>query len=208
MTSSEKLPGVIFVMIGPGGAGKNAIMKAIMATVAGVIQLATATTRPMRPDERQGREHVFVSEREFRRMIRAGDLLEHQEVTPGKFYGIPRRTVQEALSAGAARIADIEVLGAIELQAAFPQNVVQIFVTAPGADISEQLAVLEKRMRARADDATDIEQRLQRARTLELPYQTRCDYVVVNDDLTRAIETTTTIIRRELMKRQPQGETS
>ena len=208
MTSFDKLPGVIFVMIGPGGAGKNAIMKAIMRADSGIIQLATATTRPMRPDERQGREHVFVSERQFRRMIRAGELLEYQEVTPGKFYGIPRRTVQDALCAGAARIADIEVLGAIELKTAYPQNVVQIFVTAPGADIAEQLLVLEARMRARADEATDIDQRLTRARTLELPYQTRCDYVVVNDDLARAIETTTTIIRRELLKRQPQGETT
>ncbi len=202
MARSENFPGVIFVMIGPGGAGKNAIMKAVMASFPAIKQLATATTRPMRADERQGREHLFVSEPRFRAMLNAGDLLEHQEVTPGKFYGIPRQTVTDALSAGAARIADIEVLGAIELAAAFPANVVQIFVTAPGHDQAAQLHVLEERMRMRADAATDIEERLERARTLELPYQARCDYVVVNDDLARAIAKTAGIIRREMLERQ------
>ena len=81
-------------------------------------------------------------------------MLEYQEVTPGKYYGIPGRTVFEVLTAGAARIADIEVLGAIELAAAYPQNVVQIFVTVPGDDIAQQMALLEARMRGRADEAT------------------------------------------------------
>ena len=206
MTPRENHPGVVFVMIGPGGAGKNAIMKAIMAAFPAVRQLATATTRPMRADERQGREHLFVSEARFRSMIQHDELLEHQEVTPGKYYGIPRRTVDESLAAGAALIADIEVLGAMQLAAAYPDNVVQIFITVPGGDIAEQLSVLRKRMRARADAATDIEQRLERARTLELPYQRRCDYIVVNDDLARAIMNTSTIVRREMNQRRKQGE--
>ena len=208
MTLSENLPGVIFVMIGPGGAGKNAIMKAVIAAFPAIRQLATATTRPMRADEKQGREHLFVNERRFRQMIRRDELLEHQEVTPGKYYGIPRRTVLEALSAGGARIADIEVLGAIELEAAYPRNVVQVFITVPGADSAAQLALLEERMRRRADNATDIAQRLERARTLELPYQARCDYIVVNDDLAQAIAATAAIISRELDERQLQGAAS
>ncbi|MCY3916045.1 MAG: hypothetical protein OXG49_08535 [Chloroflexi bacterium] len=204
MASAENLPGIIFVIIGPGGAGKNAIMKAVIAATPALQQLATATTRLMRADEMQGREHLFVSAQQFQEMISRDELLEHQEVTPGKHYGIPRRTVLEVLTAGAARIADIEVLGAIELAAAYPRNVVQVFITVPGDDIAQQMAVLEARMRARADEATDIGQRLKRARTLELPYQTRCDYIVVNDDLAQAIETTAAIIRREMVERQLQ----
>ena len=205
MSLSESLPGVIFVMIGPGGAGKNAIMKAVISAMPAIQQLATATTRPMRADEQQGREHLFVSEQTFRKMIRDDELLEHQEVTPGKLYGIPRQTVIDGLRAGAARIADIEVLGAIELAAAYPRNVVQLFVTVPGADSAAQLDLLGERMRGRADAATDIEQRLERARTLELPYQTRCDYIVVNDNLAQAIETTASFIRREMAARQLQA---
>ena len=205
MSDSKKLPGVIFVMIGPGGAGKNAIMKALMADNPAIRQLATATTREMRGDEAQGREHLFVSKERFERMIAAGELLEYQEVTPGKFYGIPRQSVAAGLAAGEIRIADIEVIGAGILADNFGENVVQIFVTAPGASLAEQLAVLQKRMKERDDAYTDIDQRLRRARELELPYQSRCDYVVVNDCLAAAIERTRGIIERELTERQLAG---
>lgn len=208
MNASESLPGVIFVMIGPGGAGKNAIMRAIIAGSRSVRQLPTATTRPMRPDEKQGREHHFVSMETFQKLLSKRQLLEYQEVTPGKFYGIPRQLVLDCLRAGKARIADIEVLGAKKLAAAFPQNVVQIFVTVPGAKMAAQLKVLEERMRLRADAITDIDCRLQRAAEIELPYQSRCDHIVVNDRLSSAIEATRHIIDRELAARHLQGVTS
>ncbi len=201
MSPAEKGSGVIFVMIGPGGAGKNAIMRALIAASPDIRQLATATTRPMRAEEKQGREHVFVSQCRFREMIDSGQLLEFQEVTPGKYYGIPRQAVSDALSAGGIRIADIDVLGAEHLAAAFPDNVAQIFVTVPGNDRAEQLDVLRKRMLLRADLNTDIKQRLKRAEALELPYQSRCDYVVVNDNLESAIARTGTIIAEELRAR-------
>ena len=201
MILAEQGAGVIFVMIGPGGAGKNAIMKALIAGSDEIRQLATATTRPMRADEMQGREHLFLNECQFKEMIQAGQLLEYQEVTPGKFYGIPRHTVTVVLSAGGIRIADIDVLGAGDLATAFPGNVVQIFVTVAGADLAEQLAVLRGRMQQRADENTDIERRLKRAEALELPYQCHCDYVVVNDDLPGAIARTRSIIADELRAR-------
>ena len=205
MKSSESLRGLILVMIGPGGAGKNAIMKAIIKHYANIRQLATATTRDMRPDEKQGREHVFVSPQLFKAMIARGELLEHQEVTPGKFYGIPRQTVADGLKNAEVRIADIEVLGAEKLARAYPANVVQVFVTVPGETIDEQSKVLEGRMRQRADGATDIHHRLERARTLELPYQSQCDYVVVNGTLAGAISSTRAIVEEELSRRGLQG---
>lgn len=208
MSASESLPGVIFVMIGPGGAGKNAIMRAIIAGSPSVRQLPTAATRPMRPDEEQGREHHFVSLETFRKLLSDGQLLEYQEVTPGKFYGIPRQLAVDCLRAGKARIADIEVLGAQKLAAAFPQNVVQIFVTVPGEQIAAQLTVLEERMRRRADAITDIDSRLQRAAEIELPYQSRCDHIVVNARLSSAIAATRHIIDRELAARRLQEATA
>ena len=193
--------GIIFVLVGPGGAGKNAIMQAIIRDEPEIQQLATATTRPMRADEAQGREHLFVSRQRFQDMIRAGELLEHQEVTPGKFYGVPRGAVRDCLRRRQIRIADIEPLGAKRLVESFPQHTVQIFVTVPGATLAGQLDLLERRMRQRDDGATDIDERLQRAKTLELPYQKHCDYIVVNEDLERAISQTRGIIRCEREKR-------
>ncbi len=208
MIDSGTLSGVIFVMIGPGGAGKNAIMKAIIARHMGVQQLATATTRPMRADEEQGREHLFISTETFQQMITNDELLEFQEVTPSKFYGIPRQAVAESLSQGETRIADIEVLGARALVTAFPENVVQIFVTVPGETLDDQLDVLESRMLKRDDNTTNIEKRLERAKVLELPYQSQCDYVVVNDTLEHAIDLVADIIQQELKNRQLIGECS
>ena len=204
MSASESLPGVIFVMIGPGGAGKNAIMRAVIAGSPTVRQLPTATTRPMRADEQQGREHHFVSMDGFRRLLSAGQLLEYQEVTPGKFYGIPRQLVIDCLRTGEARIADIEVYGAQKLAAAFPNNTVQIFVTVPGAKLQSQLNLLRERMQRRADAFTDIDSRLRRAQEVELPYQDKCDHIVVNDCLSSAIEATGDIIERELTARRLQ----
>ena len=201
MKSAEAASGVIFVMIGPGGAGKNAIMKAIIARYDNIAQLATATTRAMRPDEAQGREHLFLSAEEFQDMLDNDQLLEYQEVTPGKFYGIPRQSVIDCLEEGQILIADIEVLGAKKLVAAYPQSVVQIFVTVPGETIDEQLEVLERRMRQRDDGATDIRERLERARELELPYQGECNHILVNDNLEHAIAKAQLIIRRELKQR-------
>ncbi|MCY4144954.1 MAG: hypothetical protein OXE95_05360 [Chloroflexi bacterium] len=201
MNASESLPGVIFVMIGPGGAGKNAIMRAIIADSPSLRQLPTATTRPMRLDEEQGREHHFMSMAAFKKLLSAGQLLEYQEVTPGKFYGVPRQLALDCLRAGKARIADIEALGAKKLAAAFPQNVVQIFVTVPGANMAAQLTVLAERMRQRADAITDISCRLQRAEAIELPYQSQCDHIIVNDRLSSAIAAARRIIDRELAAR-------
>lgn len=200
MTHSENLTGVIFVMIGPGGAGKNAIMRAIIEQSKIVSQLATATTRPMRADEQQGREHLFIDLEKFQDMIRNNELLEYQEVTSNRFYGIPRQSVVDNLTQSKVLIADIEVLGAQELAKAFPQHIVQIFVTVPGNTAQEQLAVLEERMRQRGD-GTNIAERLERAKTLEFPYQAHCNYVVVNDELTHAIELVSDIIQQELKQR-------
>ncbi len=201
MNSSENARGLILLMIGPGGAGKSAIMKAIIRHYASIQQLATATTRDMRSGEKQGREHLFMTPQEFKTMIAKGQLLEHQEVTPGKFYGIPRQAVADCLNKAEVRIADIEVLGAEKLAQAYPENVVQVFVTVPGETLDEQSQVLEGRMRQRDDGATDIDQRLERARRLELPYQSQCDYVVVNGALAGAIAATRAIVDKELGRR-------
>lgn len=207
MNQSDNLTGVIFVMIGPGGAGKNAIMRAIIEQSDNITQLATATTRPMRDDEQQGREHLFITTEEFKQMIANGELLEYQEVTPTRFYGIPRQSVLESLQDSVIRIADIEVLGAQELVKAFPKHIVQIFVTVPGETLEDKLRVLTKRMQQR-DNTTQIQERLKRAQMLEFPYQKNCDYVVINDELSHATQLVNDIIQKELKQRGLVGEPS
>jgi guanylate kinase len=193
--SYDQHHGTLFVLVGPGGTGKNTLMNAFMKNHPEVVkQLATATTRPKRDNEEHGREHLFVSLDEFRRMLANNELLEHQEVTPTKYYGIPRASVENSIYYGRNLIADIEVRGAEILRQTYPEDVVLIFVTVPGKTIDEKLRVLQHRMIVRLDrmpteqDREDIQHRLDRALKLEFPFESQCQYTVVNDEFPAALE--------------------
>lgn len=199
--------GMLFVLVGPGGTGKNTLMYAILEHHPEIKQLATATTRKMRPNEQQGREHLFVSLERFKEMIENDELLEHQEVTPGSFYGIPRATVDDAIETGQFLIADIEVLGAKILQENYPKDTQLIFVTVPGDTLDAKLDVLKRRMQGRHDahqteaDAARIQQRLDRARQLEFPFAAHCDDILINDHLEVAVGELDDIISRKIAQR-------
>lgn len=203
MAISEKQRGLIFVLVGPGGAGKNALMRAAIAQVPGLTQLATATTRPRRNDELEGREHYFMDTESFRQLIAEDALLEWQEVTPNKFYGIVRDRVETKLAEGHLLMADIEVLGARILRESYPDDVVLIFVTVPGETEEDRLNLLRQRMSNpdRNEAQSLIDTRIDRARTLELPFEEFCDYSIVNDDREVAVGELIGIIHTRLQER-------
>lgn len=174
--------GLLFVLVGPGGAGKNTLMTILMQRLPTLQKLVTATTRSIRAKEVEGIDHYFVSLERFRELMIHGELLEHTEVTPGKFYGILRTPVEQALNASKYLIADIDVLGARILRATYPEDVVLIFVTVPGETDEERLANLRRRMEERGESPLLIEERLQRARSIELPFAAECDCTVINPD--------------------------
>ncbi|QPC81515.1 guanylate kinase [Phototrophicus methaneseepsis] len=209
MVADKDGRGLLFVMVGPGGAGKNTIMSIAIERLDNLSKLITATTRPMRPGEINGVNYQFVDLAQFREMIDRDELLEHQEVTKGKFYGIPRANVDTYLDNGHDLVADIEVLGARILRQTYPSDTVMIFLTVPGNTEEEVLTTLRERMEQRRDNPTVIEERLLRARLLELPFQVECDYVIVNDDIDRTAEELITIIQQERMaRRHPSQVTS
>lgn len=164
--------GLLFVMVGPAGVGKNAIMNEVLHELPDLHQLPTATTRPMRDTEQQGREHWFVTEAEFRRMEKNHELIESQ-VVHKHLYGTPRQTIERAMQDGRDLIADIEVLGATYLHTAYPSNTVLIFVEPPSVD--ELIA----RMAKRGETQEEINTRLQRVE-MEMQYAPQCDYLITN----------------------------
>lgn len=178
MTVQERL-GMLFILVGPGGVGKNALMGYVMANLPDLRQLPTATTRSPRESEQHGIEHLFVSVDDFRQMIANDELLEHQEVHPGKFYGVPRATVEDAIYQKRDLIADIEFKGATILRAAYPENAQAVFIAPPS------LEALEIRMRERGDNQTDIDNRFDRLPS-EMFYAPTCDHVIVNDNFEAA----------------------
>ncbi len=195
MAESTPCRGVLFVLVGPAGVGKNTTMARVMEKMPPIRQLPTMTTRAIRPNEQQGREHHFVTLDEFRDMISRQALIEYQEVYPGKFYGTPRQALQEALDAQKKMIADIDVVGASKLKAAFPNEVVLIFIAPPSLD------TLEKRLRKRGNmPEEEISKRLARA-SFELGYADHSDYRVINDRLDQTVQAVVEIIGKELNKR-------
>lgn len=190
---SSRQWGLLFVLVGPPGVGKNAMMNTVLSQIPSLRQLPTATTRPMRPNEQEGREHLFVSPAEFQRMIDEGDLIEWQ-VVHGYQYGTPRSTVQQAMSAGQDLIADIEVLGATYLRSIFPENVVLIFVQPPSVD------ELVHRMHNRGETESEIQKRMQRVE-MEMRYAAQCDYLITNDSIDRASDILRSIILAEYSRR-------
>lgn len=168
--------GIFFMVVGPPGAGKNTLMNDALRRLTWLKHLATCTTRKPRPGERESGEYHFVSMAHFRQMIAGDELLEWQEVHPGRYYGVPRQAVERGLAAGENLIADLDVLGATCLQMLYPENTVLIFVEPPSPQ------ELTRRMQGRGDPAADIQSRIRRVQ-MEMQYAALADEVIVNDDL-------------------------
>lgn len=172
--SSQRRLGLLFVLVGPPGVGKNTLMNAVLERFNDLKQLPTATTRSPRPSEKQGREHLFVNHEEFERMIQTNALIESQEVH-GEWYGMPKATVEQAIDSEQDLIADIDVKGATYLRVIYPDNAVLIFIQpASTQDLRTQ-------MQSRGETAAEIEKRMRRVE-MEMQYAPLCDYLITNEN--------------------------
>jgi guanylate kinase len=181
--------GILFVMTGASGVGKDTIRRAALPDLGDVFYSVSATTRSRRPGEVHGREYYFHDRETFEAMIRGDALLEYAEYV-GDFYGTPSAAVDAALAMGRDVLLETELVGARQVKAKRP-NAVMIFIAPPS------LSELERRLRGRGtDDETKIQKRLARARD-EIRAVREFDYVVVNDLLADAVGTFQSILRAE-----------
>jgi guanylate kinase len=195
--------GLLFVFSGPSGVGKNTIMKKVMEAMPDLRQLPTATTRPPRDDEQEGREHEFLNEEMFRRRILDKALIEWQIIHDKGVYGVPRRTIQDAILGGRLVVADVDVLGAMHLKKEFDGYVALIFVKAPDAQ------TLEGRIRKREEgiSETDLAARLRRA-DFELGFADKYDHEIINkeNELDEAVADALDIICQECERPRPAAQ--
>jgi guanylate kinase len=183
--------GRLFVVTGPSGAGKGTLIRALLRRRPDLAIAVSATTRPQRPGEEDGREYHFMAEPEFERRVRDGEFLEHVVYVSGHRYGTLHAEVERILEAGRSCVLELETQGAREVEAERPDTV-SIFIAAPS------FAELERRLRDRAtESAGEIGERLELARR-QVEEQADFDHVVVNDDVERATRELERFIEAEL----------
>lgn len=180
----------VFVVSGPSGAGKGTLIRGVMKYFPTLDVAISATTRAARPGEVHGREYWFLSNEEFDRHVEQGDFLEHVEFA-GNRYGTLYSEIDRLHDLGHHVILELELNGALAVEQG-PMASTLIWIESP--DFEE----LERRLRSRASDSSEeIERRMAVARS-QVDAKQHFEYVVVNDDQTRAIAELQAIIEREL----------
>ncbi|MBW2618479.1 MAG: guanylate kinase, partial [Deltaproteobacteria bacterium] len=178
--------GRLFVVAGPSGVGKSTLERRLLAEVDNLAYSVSATTRPPRPAEEEGRDYFFVSRKEFDRLVKAGELAEWAEFY-GHCYGTPARFIEETLACGQDLLVDVEVEGMAQLRDRFAEAIYILIVPPSKASLKERLLA-----RGTEGEAA-VRQRLKRAfyelSQLLAVYQERpegersCEYLIVNDNL-------------------------
>ena len=173
MNSPSK--GVLFVFSGPSGVGKDTVLELFLRENLTTVKSISATTRPMREGEVDGRDYFFLTEERFEQMIAAGQMLEYARYG-GSYYGTPRAFVEEELKAGRNVILKIEVQGAFQVRRLMPEAVL-IFVMPPS------FAELRRRLTGRGTDSQESIRRRLKTAVEEIACAKDYDYIIVNDDL-------------------------
>src|SRR5690242_1487491 len=187
--------GLMFVLSSPSGAGKTTLSRLLIERVTGLSMSVSATTRPMRPGEVDGKDYLFVDHVRFEEMVKRGELLEWARVFDNR-YGTPRVPVEEALSSGRDVLFDIDWQGTQQLREKARADVVSVFILPPSA------ADLERRLHSRAQDSDDvIRGRMDRA-AHELSHWAEYDYIVINQNVDEAFAEVHSILKAERLKRE------
>jgi guanylate kinase len=185
-SSTSRAPSVI-VVTGPSGAGKGTLIREVLERVPGIGATVSATTRHRRPGELDGKEYYFLSTEDFLTRIERGDLLEYVTYVSGHRYGTLRSELDRIRSEGRVPLLELETEGALRVKGEVP-GAVTIFIS---ASVEE----LERRLRERATESTgEIGERIALARH-QLEQADEFDYTVENDELDRAVEELTRLVR-------------
>jgi len=189
--------GLMLVLSSPSGAGKTSISRALLARDGNLSLSVSATTRPQRQGETDGKDYHFVATEDFEAMVAAGQLLEHARVF-GHLYGTPREPVEAALSAGCDVLFDVDWQGTQQLAERARDDLVSVFILPPST------AELEQRLRSRARDPEDVVQSRMAKAADEMSHWAEYDYVIVNRDLEDSIVEVQAILAAERLRRERQ----
>ncbi len=177
------------VISAPSGSGKSTIINEIIKDETLKLEFSvSATTRPPRGDEVDGVDYYYLTVDEFKNAIERDELIEYEEVYPGRFYGTLKREIERINEAGRNPILDLDVKGGVNVKKIYGERCTSIFIQAPSVE------VLRTRLENRATDSPEeIEKRVDKA-AFEMSFADRFDYCVVNDNLQEAVANVHNII--------------
>lgn len=184
--------GLLVIFSGPSGSGKGTIMKSLLARRDDTVLSVSMTTRAPRPGEIDGYHYHFVTREEFKKTIEEDGFLEYAEYN-GNFYGTPEAPIRRLLNEGKNVMLEIEVQGAEKVMD-HRSDVVSIFITTPSYE------ELERRLRGRGTEPEEVIQGRMRTSQYELSRAFRYQYIVLNDEVEKAVERIITIIDAEHMR--------
>jgi guanylate kinase len=181
--------GKSIIVSAPSGAGKTTIVHHLLSLDIGLEFSVSATSRPMRANEVDGKDYHFLSVKEFKSRIAAGEFVEYEEVYPGRFYGTLRSELERIWTNGHHAIFDVDVVGGLDLKKVYQATALALFVAPPS------LNALELRLYGRNTETVEsLRMRIDKA-AHEITFQDRFDAVIVNDDRDRACLEASKLVR-------------
>ncbi|NLA50632.1 MAG: guanylate kinase [Alcaligenaceae bacterium] len=176
----KNYPGNVFMVVAPSGAGKSSLVNALLNEDSNIGLSISCTTRAPRPGETNNVHYTFLSLDEFKELKENNQLLEWAQVHDN-FYGTPKAYVQERVDQGQDILLEIDWQGAAQVREHFPE-VVDIFILPPSIEI------LKERLQKRGQDSAEVIERRIRAAGEEIEHANECEYVIINDDFSVALQ--------------------
>lgn len=184
--------GKLFVFSAPSGSGKTTIVRKLLREFDDLVFSISATTRKRRGNEVEGKDYFFISEEEFKRKIENEEFIEWEKFY-GYYYGTLKSFVDKQLEQNKSVLLEVDVKGAVRIKKKY-SNSVLIFIAPPSKEVLKQRLINRK-----TETAEDLQKRIERAE-MELEYRDKFDYVVINENLDKAIEEVKKIIKKEINK--------
>ncbi len=181
--------GKMIIITAPSGAGKTTIMRHLLKRFDFLDFSVSATTRPIRAHETEGKDYFFKTMQEFRQLIETDELIEWEEVYENKFYGTLKSEVDRIWNDNKHIIFDIDVKGAVNLQSKFPNRSLSVFIKPPSVDV-----LLQRLQNRKTETPASLARRINKAK-VELTYEQLFDKVLINDDLAVALKDAEKIIQ-------------
>ena len=192
------MPGTLYIVAAPSGAGKTSLTRALLERESGIALSVSYTSRPPRPNEVDGVHYHFVSRPVFEEMVKRGEFFEHA-VVHGDLKGTARTAVERTLMQGKDVLLEIDWQGARQVRAQMAETV-SIFILPPSR------AELERRLRSRGSDSETVMQRRLADSRDDIAHATEFDFLVVNDDFAQALTDLRAIVTSRQLRSAQQRE--